>query len=109
MKPIWLSALLCAIFSSEHGASNAEECRKTCRVKSGGSNSTDDAPAILQAFENCGRHGRIIFEPTTYYVNSVMNVSWLEDVDIDIRGTLLVNHSTSIIALLKTETDVSCL
>lgn len=64
--------------------------RSSCTVRSGGSNATDDAPAILKAFKKCGRKGRVVFKPTTYYVNSVMNISWLEDVDIDIYGTLLV-------------------
>jgi hypothetical protein len=34
-------------------------------------NVTDDAPAILKAFRECGQNGRIVFEPITYYVNSV--------------------------------------
>lgn len=64
--------------------------RKSCVVKSGGSNATDDAPAILKAFKKCGHKGRVVFEPTNYYVNSVMNIDWLKDVDVDIYGTLLV-------------------
>ena len=70
--------------------STAKGHQKTCTIKSGGSNATDDAPEILKGFQKCGRNGRVIFEPTSYYVNSVMNVSWLENVDIDIHGTLLV-------------------
>jgi hypothetical protein len=68
--------------------------RKRCIIKSGGSNVTDDAPAILEAFTKCGRNGKVIFAPTTYYINSVIDVSWLEDVEIDIYGTLLVNLPT---------------
>lgn len=64
--------------------------RETCSVKAGGSNETDDAPAVIEAFEKCGRGGRVIFEDTTYHINSVMNISWLNDVEIDIKGTLLV-------------------
>jgi hypothetical protein len=67
--------------------------RKCCRVSSGGSNLTDDTPSILKAFKKCGRNGRVIFAPTTYYINSIMNISWLEDVDIDIYGKLLVESS----------------
>ncbi|KAE8395750.1 pectin lyase fold/virulence factor [Aspergillus alliaceus] len=75
--------------------------RETCVVPAGGSNATDDAPAIIQAFKECGHGGKVVFKPTTYYVNTVMNISWLEDVDIDIGGTLLwstdikywLNHS----------------
>ncbi|KAJ5610736.1 hypothetical protein N7510_007455 [Penicillium lagena] len=87
---MWLTipavlTLLLAIFNPI----TAKVHEKICTIKSGGSNVTDDAPAILEAFKKCGRKGRVIFEPTTYYVNSVMNISWLEDVEIDIHGTLL--------------------
>ncbi|KAL2862301.1 putative exo-polygalacturonase [Aspergillus lucknowensis] len=63
--------------------------RETCVIPASGTNETDDAPAIIHAFRRCGRHGRIVFKPTTYYVNSVLNMTWLEDVDIDLKGTLL--------------------
>lgn len=66
--------------------------RIECIIKSSGTNQTDDAPAIRAAFKKCGRHGKIIFSPTTYYVNSVLNITDLEDVDIDIQGELLVNQ-----------------
>lgn len=67
--------------------------KKTCTVEASGTNATDDAPAILDAFKTCGRRGKVIFEPTTYYVNSVMNVTWLDDVEIDLQGTLLVSRT----------------
>ncbi|KAL4925422.1 pectin lyase fold/virulence factor [Aspergillus undulatus] len=63
--------------------------QKTCIVPASGTNETDDAPAIISAFKRCGRGGRVVFEPTTYYVNSVMNTSWLDDVDIELHGNLL--------------------
>ncbi|KAL4966725.1 pectin lyase fold/virulence factor [Aspergillus stella-maris] len=77
---------------------------KTCVIPASGSNTTDDAPAILSAFKQCGKHGHIIFEPTTYYVNSVLNTTWLEDVDIDIQGTLL--WSTDIYYWLNNSLEV---
>jgi hypothetical protein len=66
------------------------KAKKTCNVKGAGNNATDDAPEILKAFEQCGRDAHVIFGPETFYVNSVMQVDWLENVDIDIHGTLLV-------------------
>ncbi|KAL2820552.1 galacturan 1,4-alpha-galacturonidase B [Aspergillus cavernicola] len=63
--------------------------RKTCVIPASGTNTTDDAPAILHAFKRCGRGGKVVFKPTTYHVNSVLNTTWLKDVDIDIQGTLL--------------------
>lgn len=63
---------------------------RTCVVKASGTNATDDAPAIRSAFNDCGHGGKVVFESTTYYVNSVLNITGLEDVDIDIQGNLLV-------------------
>lgn len=68
----------------------AAQRSKTCTVKAGGSETVDDAPAIYDAFNECGHDGRIVFENTTYYINSVMNTSALQNCDIDIYGTLLV-------------------
>jgi hypothetical protein len=66
--------------------------RHTCIVKAGGSESVDDTPAILKAFHECGQNGRIVFQNTTYHVNSVMNTSGLRNCDIDLYGTLLVTN-----------------
>lgn len=73
------------------GCANSAQSRKTCTIQASGTNKTDDAPAIRAAFKECGRHGKIVFEPTTYYVNSVLNITDLEDVDIDVQGELLVS------------------
>ncbi|KAF2684270.1 glycoside hydrolase family 28 protein [Lentithecium fluviatile CBS 122367] len=74
---------------------------KTCTVKASGTNSTDDAPAIRAAFVECGHDGKVVFAPTTYHINSILNISGLSNVDIDIQGKLLwstnipywLNHS----------------
>ncbi|KAF4472576.1 exo-rhamnogalacturonase B [Fusarium albosuccineum] len=82
----------------------AEAKKKTCVVKAGGTNSTDDAPAIIEAFEKCGRGGKVVFRPTTYHVNSILNITGLEDVHIDLKGTLL--WSTDIQYWLENSLDV---
>lgn len=64
--------------------------RRTCVVQPGGSNLTDDAPAILDAFDSCGHGGKVVFLNTTYHVNSVMDTTGLDDCEIDLYGTLLV-------------------
>jgi hypothetical protein len=64
--------------------------RKTCTIDASGTNATDDAPAIRSAFQDCGHRGKVVFNPTTYYINSILNITGLEDVEIDIQGTLLV-------------------
>jgi hypothetical protein len=84
------SFAIVAILACAFGFVEANPHRKSCVVKGGQSKDIDDAPAILHAFKECGQHGRVLFEPQIYYVNSVMNVSWLKDVDIEIHGTLEV-------------------
>ena len=63
---------------------------RKCTVQAGGSETIDDAPAIREAFNDCGQNGNVIFLNTTYYVNSVMNTSGLSNCRVDIYGTLLV-------------------
>lgn len=72
------------------GFADSRAQRKICTVQASGINATDDAPAIRAAFQKCGRHGRVVFDAKTYYVNSVLNITGLEDVDIDVHGQLLV-------------------
>ncbi|KAH7069731.1 extracellular exo-polygalacturonase-like protein [Paraphoma chrysanthemicola] len=83
-----LNTLVLALSVSSATASPSN-ARKTCIVKNSGTNLTDDAPAIRAAFEECGHHGKIVFSPTTYYVNTELDIRGLEDVDIDVQGELL--------------------
>ncbi|POS77594.1 polygalacturonase [Diaporthe helianthi] len=80
---------LLALLSGVTTAASVARQAKTCTVKAGGSNATDDAPAIIEAFRECSQDATVIFEPTTYHINSVMNVTWLQNVKIDLQGTLL--------------------
>ncbi|KAL3471263.1 pectin lyase fold/virulence factor [Aspergillus californicus] len=84
-----LTKLILLTAATAVSASPSSPSRKTCIVPASGTNTTDDAPAILHALKRCGRGGKVIFNPTTYYINSVLNTTWLQDVDIDIRGNLL--------------------
>ncbi|CZR68070.1 related to exopolygalacturonase [Phialocephala subalpina] len=61
---------------------------KTCIVEPCRDGS-DDAPAVIKAFEECGKDGRIIFLNETYHINSIMNTTSLDNCEIDLRGTLL--------------------
>ncbi|KAJ7718689.1 glycoside hydrolase family 28 protein [Mycena maculata] len=60
----------------------------TCIVQPSG-NFTDDSPAIVEAFTLCGQGGMIEFLNETYWIEKVMNTTGLNDVQIDLRGTLL--------------------
>jgi galacturan 1,4-alpha-galacturonidase len=48
----------------------------------------DDAPAIVSAFEKCGQGGKIVFTNHTFHINSVMNTTGLNNVRIELNGTL---------------------
>lgn len=83
--------LLLAQGSPALSQSSIEERAYTCTVTANGDGS-DDTENILEAFEECNKSGRnIIFsKDTIYYVNQVMNTTNLNNVTIDIYGTLLV-------------------
>lgn len=61
---------------------------KICRVNAA-EGGRDSAPNIISAFEECGKDGKIIFENTTYHIESVMTTTGLSNVEVDIQGTLL--------------------
>jgi hypothetical protein len=70
--------------------SSTQSRTKTCVVQPGNSSSVDDAPVVLKAFQECGHDGRIVFLNQTYYINSVMNTTGLNNCEVDLQGTLLV-------------------
>ncbi|TDZ25731.1 Alpha-L-rhamnosidase rgxB [Colletotrichum orbiculare MAFF 240422] len=65
-----------------------------CLVPAKGDGS-DDTPAILDAFDKCKSDGHIVFENTTYHVDQVMKTTDLDNVRIDIQGTLLWSKNTT--------------
>lgn len=72
---------------------------KTCVVQPA-LNGSDSAPAIVQAFQECGhndaaRRGKVVFLNQTYTVKTVMNTTGLSNVDIDHQGTLLWDTNIS--------------
>lgn len=69
---------------------------KLCEVPASGTNETDDAPAIRSAFSDCNRGGKVVFSAPTYYVNSVLNITGLENIEVDIQGKLLVCFSVNV-------------
>jgi len=59
-----------------------------------------DASYVIQnAFKYCGynkdptKRGRIVFQNITYTINKVMNTTYLQNVDIDLKGTLSWDNS----------------
>jgi galacturan 1,4-alpha-galacturonidase len=78
--------------SSQHTSSSYVKINdRTCTIiPSGG----DDAPSIVAAFRLCNKDHTILFENKTYHVNQVMSTHGLDNVTIDIRGTVLVGVKT---------------
>lgn len=102
LKILLFTSLIVPSISLSDQARNGH-ARTICEVKPGGSSEIDDVPAIVDALTTCGSGGRVIFSNNTYHINSVMNTIWLDDVEIDLQGTLLVNKLPRYVIL------VSCL
>ncbi|KUI67568.1 Alpha-L-rhamnosidase rgxB [Cytospora mali] len=93
------------VFSHPPATPSCLDTERTCVVQPGPQGS-DSAPAIIQAFSDCGHNdgpnrGKVVFLNDTYLVKSVMNTTGLRNVDIELHGTLLwdtniqywLNHS----------------
>jgi galacturan 1,4-alpha-galacturonidase len=61
--------------------------RQVCELYPLG-NGLDDAPNILQAFDNCGVNGTVVFTNNTFNINTVLNTTNLYNCHIHIYGTL---------------------
>lgn len=77
------------------GASLAtgQSWNRTCVIPASG-DGDDDAPSIRQAFSDCGQDGHIVFqENTTYNIHTTLQLHNLSNVQVDLKGTLLVCDS----------------
>ncbi|KAK0477647.1 pectin lyase fold/virulence factor [Armillaria novae-zelandiae] len=61
---------------------------QVCRVHAS-NDASDDAPAILSAFDRCGQGGTVVLNDGLYHIESVMNTTGLRDVKVDLSGTML--------------------
>ncbi|KAH8080064.1 pectin lyase fold/virulence factor [Filobasidium floriforme] len=62
---------------------------KTCVVPAGGSNATDDTPAINKAFMDCAKDGTVVFEEgVDYFVMTPFRATNLSNVDIHLKGNI---------------------
>lgn len=88
-------SLLCN-FAAISYAGTASAADSVCTVQPNGTNG-DSAPAIEAAFQQCGYNsdgrGKVVFLNETYTVKSVMNTTYLENVDVDLQGTLSWDNS----------------
>ena len=87
---LFFNALALASAAAAAAASPAHrrQAENTCTVTPLG-NDADDTPQILQAFEQCGRGGTVVFpEGKTYNIATKLNPV-LKDCTIEWRGTWL--------------------
>ncbi|KAI8187521.1 Alpha-L-rhamnosidase rgxB [Colletotrichum sp. SAR 10_65] len=68
---------------------NRRQAKSTQCVVPANGDGSDDTPAILAAFDKCKTDGHIVFENATYHIGQVMKTTDLDNVKIDIKGTLL--------------------
>ncbi|GFF66479.1 probable endo-xylogalacturonan hydrolase A [Aspergillus lentulus] len=69
--------------------------RAVCTPTAGGSSSIDDVPAIRKAISSCGNGGTIVFPAgSTYYLNSVLDLTGCSNCDIQVEGLLKFSDST---------------
>ncbi|KAG8623669.1 hypothetical protein KVT40_008645 [Elsinoe batatas] len=69
--------------------------RKTCTVPSHNDLKTDDSPAILKSIKECNNGGHVVFSADkTYFIGTALDLSFLKDIDLDIRGTWLFSNDT---------------
>ncbi|KAJ0271389.1 hypothetical protein CBS470a_013150 [Colletotrichum nupharicola] len=74
---------------------NRRQAKSTqCVVPTNGDGS-DDTPVILAAFDKCKTDGHIVFENVSYHIGQVMKTTDLNNVKIDIKGTLLWSKNTT--------------
>ena len=84
----FLNALLC-IGSFLLYQVNAAPSNLTCTIPAYG-DGRDDSQSIINAFNQCGTNGHIIFqENQTYFVEQVLQLQNLSKVQIDLLGTIL--------------------
>lgn len=88
-----LRGLLASVLSAglADGAS-----RKTCHVKSHDDLIHDDSPYILSAIHECNPGGHVIFNASTnYLIGTALNLTFLKNIDLDIRGHVLFTNDTN--------------
>ncbi|KAM0323261.1 hypothetical protein ACHAQA_008852 [Verticillium albo-atrum] len=75
-------------FTSTESWKRDAKYQKRC-VVAANNDGTDDSPSIIESFTKCRKNGVIVFENTTYHIEKAMAFKDLDNVKVDIKGTLL--------------------
>jgi galacturan 1,4-alpha-galacturonidase len=109
---VFLSLAGLASANSAQDISHQTRAPSSCVVEPAGNSSIDDAPAIIDAFKQCGHNGKVVFLNETYHINTVMNTTGLKNCEVDLQGTLLVATpatpcATSVLISLQWGTNIT--
>lgn len=85
----FIPALLTAALLVAHATARVKKEGNVCTVIPN-RDGRDDSPSILSAFAQCKRNAKVVFLNETYHIERVMATHGLKNVEVDIRGTLLV-------------------
>ena len=55
----------------------------------------DDAPSILQAFQDCGANGNVVLTDNLFHINQVMNTTNLVNCDVSLYGEMIWSSDVS--------------
>ncbi len=89
------AALLLLAGTSWASPSPVQRADAACTPTAGGSPSTDDVPAIVEAISSCGNGGTIVIpEGSTYHLNTVLDLDGCAGCEFQIEGTLLFSDDT---------------
>lgn len=95
-KSLVILTILTRILAHPNPSLTLRARSSSCTPKAGGSESTDDVPAITSAIQSCGNGGMIVIpSDRTYYLNSVLDFSRCSECDFQIEGLLKFSSSTS--------------
>ncbi|KAI0688057.1 pectin lyase-like protein [Cerioporus squamosus] len=89
-----LTLCLAAVLQALSVQSRVDKHCNICTVVPRG-DGQDDSPSIIAAFSQCNRDASVVFLNKTYHVERVMSTHGLQNVTVDIRGTLLWGTNTT--------------
>ena len=84
-----LALLVGAVFQTLHALAHVRKEGRVCTVVPEG-HGRDDSPSIISAFARCNKDASVVLLNDTYHVERVMSTHGLQNVIVDIRGTLVV-------------------
>ena len=84
-----LALLVGAVLKSLPARAHVRKEGRVCTVIPDG-HGRDDSQSIISAFARCNKDASVVFLNDTYHVERVMSTHGLQNVMVDVRGTLVV-------------------